>query len=79
MNGFTYIVLQGYILFFTFRTPIFWKFEFGVESDAPPSSLLDPKRVQLCERAEVVETWCCSQLPTLKGGERGVLKAPRLD
>jgi hypothetical protein len=35
--------------------------------DAPPSSLLDPKRVQLCERTEVVGTWCRSQLPTLKG------------
>jgi len=32
----------------------------------PPSSLLNPKRVQLCSRAEVVGTWCRSQLPTLK-------------
>ncbi len=47
--------------------------------DAPPSSLLDPKRVQLCQRGEVVGTWCRSQLPALKGGERGVLKASRLD
>jgi len=28
---------------------------------------------------EVVGTWCRSQLPTLKGGERGMLKAPGLD
>jgi hypothetical protein len=35
--------------------------------DVPPSSLLDPKRVQLCWRAEVVGTWCRSQLPALKG------------
>jgi len=37
------------------------------------------KRVQLCQKAEVDGTWCRSQLPTLKGGERGVLKAPGLD
>jgi hypothetical protein len=36
-------------------------------TDTPPSSWLDPKRVQLCERAEVVGTWCRSQLPALKG------------
>jgi hypothetical protein len=36
--------------------------------DAPPSSLLDPKRVQLCQRMEIVGTWCRSQLLTLKGG-----------
>ncbi len=47
--------------------------------DVPPSSLLDPKKVQLCQKAEVVGTWCRSQLPALKGGERGVLKAPGLD
>jgi hypothetical protein len=35
--------------------------------DAPPSSLLNPKRVQLCQRAKVVGTWCCSQLSALKG------------
>ncbi len=29
--------------------------------------------------AEVVGTWCRSQLSALKGGERGVLKAPGLD
>jgi len=28
---------------------------------------------------EVVGTWCHSQLPTLEGGERGVLKALELD
>jgi len=28
---------------------------------------------------EIVGTWCRSQLPTSKGGERGVLKAPGLD
>jgi hypothetical protein len=28
--------------------------------DAPPSSLLDPKRVQLCQIAEVDGTWCHS-------------------
>jgi hypothetical protein len=47
--------------------------------DTPPSSLLDPKRVQLCQRAKVVETWCRSHLSTLKGGEKGMLKAPGLD
>jgi len=36
-------------------------------TDAPPSSLLAPKWVKLCERAEVVGTWCRSQLPALKG------------
>jgi len=35
--------------------------------DVPPSSWLDPKMVQLCERVEVVGTWCRSQLPALKG------------
>jgi len=34
--------------------------------DAPPSSLLDPKKIQLCQRAEVIGTWCRSQLPALK-------------
>jgi hypothetical protein len=34
--------------------------------DAPPSSLLGPKRVQLCQRAEVVGTWCHSQLLALE-------------
>jgi hypothetical protein len=52
---------------------------FNTLHDAPPSSLLDPKRVQLCQIAEVNGTWCRSQLLALKGGERGVLKAPRLD
>jgi len=28
--------------------------------DASLSSLLDPKRVQLCQRAEAVGTWCRS-------------------
>jgi hypothetical protein len=44
-------------------------------TNVPPSSLLDPKWVQLCKEAEVIGTWCRSQLPALKGGERGVLKA----
>jgi hypothetical protein len=44
-----------------------------------PKFLVRPKRVQLCQKAEVVGTWCRSQLPTLKGGERSVLKAPGLD
>jgi hypothetical protein len=35
--------------------------------DAPPSSLLDPKGIQLCQNAEIVGTWCRSQLPALKG------------
>jgi hypothetical protein len=35
--------------------------------DAPPNSLLDPKRVQLCQKAEVIGTWCHSQLLALKG------------
>jgi hypothetical protein len=48
-------------------------------SDAHPSPLLDPKRVQLYQIAEVDGTWCRSQLPTLKGGESDMLKAPRLD
>ncbi len=39
--------------------------------DAPPSSLLDPKMVQLCQIAEEEGTWCRSQLPALKG-VRGV-------
>jgi hypothetical protein len=30
-------------------------------------SLVRPKRVQLCQRMEIVGTWCCSQLPALKG------------
>jgi len=30
-------------------------------------------------KAEVDETWCRSQPPTLKGGEKGLLKASRLD
>jgi hypothetical protein len=47
--------------------------------DAPLSSLLDPKRVQLCSKAEVVKTWCRSLLLALKGGKRDVLKAPGLD
>jgi len=28
---------------------------------------------------EIVGTWCHSQLPALKEGERGMLKASRLD
>jgi hypothetical protein len=32
----------------------------SIHYDAPPSSLLDPKRVQLCKRAKVVGTWCRS-------------------
>jgi hypothetical protein len=38
--------------------------------DAPPSSLLDPKMVQLCQRVKIVGTWCRSQLPALKGVRR---------
>jgi hypothetical protein len=45
--------------------------------DAPPSSLLGPKRVQLCWRAEVVGTWCRSQLSALEGVE-GRAEAPGL-
>jgi len=30
-------------------------------------------------KAEVNGTWCRSQLPALKGGERGMPKAPGLD
>ncbi len=30
------------------------------ENDPPPSSLLDPKRVQLCQIAEEEGTWCRS-------------------
>jgi hypothetical protein len=37
--------------------------------NAPPSSLLGPKKVQLCWRAEVVGTWCRSQLSALEGVE----------
>jgi hypothetical protein len=33
--------------------------EYGL-FDAPPSSLLDPKRVQLCQIAEEEGTWCHS-------------------
>jgi hypothetical protein len=40
-------------------------------TDTPPSSLLDPKWVQLCGKAEVTGTWCRSQLPALKGGGAG--------
>jgi hypothetical protein len=43
-----------------------------------PKFLVRPKRVQLCQKAEV-RTWCRSQVPALKGGERGVLKALGLD
>ncbi len=39
----------------------------GCVRDTPPSSLLDPKRVQLCQIAEEEGTWCRSQLPALKG------------
>jgi len=39
----------------------------GILVDAPPSSLLNPIRVQLCLKAEIVGTWCRSQLPALKG------------
>jgi hypothetical protein len=48
-------------------------------ADVPLNSLLDPKRVQLYQIMEVDGTWCHSQFPALKGGERGVLKAPGLD
>jgi hypothetical protein len=44
---------------------------FEPSCDVPPSSFLDPKKVQLCQRAEVVGTSCRSQLPALKG-VRGV-------
>jgi len=30
-------------------------------------------------KVEIVGTWCRSRLPALKGGERGMLKAPGLD
>jgi len=45
-------------------------------SDALPSPLLDPKGVQLCQNAEVV--WDLEPFPasSIKGGERGMLKAP---
>jgi hypothetical protein len=46
--------------------------------DAPPSSLLDPKWVPRCWRAEVVKTWCRSQLSALEGVE-GRAEAPGLD
>jgi hypothetical protein len=39
----------------------------GTWTDTPPSSLLDPKKVQLCQIAEVDGTWRRSQLPALKG------------
>jgi hypothetical protein len=39
--------------------------------DVPPSSLLDPKWVQLCKKAEVTGTWCRSQLLALNGGWEG--------
>jgi len=51
----------------------------STKSDAPPSPLLDSKESNYVKKAEVDGTWCRSQLPTLKGGERGVLKAPGLD
>jgi hypothetical protein len=44
---------------------------FNCFDDAPPSSLLDPKRVQLCQIVKVDGIWCCSQVPALKG-VRGV-------
>jgi hypothetical protein len=40
---------------------------YTIDIDAPPSSLLDSKRVQLCQNAKVVEIWCRSQLLALKG------------
>jgi hypothetical protein len=35
-------------------------FNFALACDTPPSSLLDPRRVQMCQKAEVVGTWCRS-------------------
>jgi hypothetical protein len=48
-------------------------------SDAPPSSLLDPKRVPTMLKSG--SSWNLVPLPAsnTKGGERGVLKAPGLD
>jgi hypothetical protein len=47
-------------------------------SDTPPSSLLDPKWVQLCGKTEVTRTWCRSQLPALKGGWEGCAESYRI-
>jgi hypothetical protein len=57
--------------------PLFFSHAFGTflatfvslisPRDVPSSPLLDPKRVSLCQIAEIDGTWCCSQLSTLKG------------
>jgi len=53
---------------------------FAKVNDVPPSSLLDPKRVQLCQNCGIVGTWCRSQLlATLERGKKGVLQASGLN
>jgi hypothetical protein len=49
---------------------------FNKSHDTPPSSLLDPKQVQLCQSGS---SWNLVPLPTssTKGGKKGVLKAPK--
>jgi hypothetical protein len=54
---------------FKFNWFYFLDLTFKLCFDTPPSSLLGPKRVELCWRAEIVGTWCRSQLSALEGVE----------